>query len=221
MTIHGSPYSALSSNSRAHAAVGELVAVRIARMLARDTVGIGMQQHVAEQVRRHVGGRLRYPGASAVAIAGAAWSIAASPHAIASATHAAGAEGRQRLPAFDQRIANASAVGRAPRSARRGRRPARVRLRRVGASSIAARRGCVPSASMRLAERRDRAARRARRAGAAARAPRRARRAAVHRRSADWRSPQPASSSARPASSTWAISARRCGSRRCDSGHSR
>ena len=71
------------------------------------------------------------------------------------------------------------------------------------------------------AERRDRHRHRARPVAATDRARHRARRQAAHRRSDSASLPHAASSSAREASSTCAISGRRCGSRRCDCGHRR
>ena len=150
----------------------------------------------------------------------AAWSMRRQRRARGIGADAAGAERRQCLPAIGASRRCASAADRAPRPARPDRRPARCSSRCDGASSIAASRGCVPSASMRrpsgVIAPPSSAPSRCSSSRAAASAP-----VVAHRRSAGWHRPtRPVPAPARPVRPA-PISGRRCGSRRCDSGHSR
>ena len=190
-------------------------------MLARDAIGEGVQQQVAERVRRRVGGRLRVACAGAGAIASRPgrsrparprWRPPATRPArnAASACQRAASASRARARSGSRASTSAArsqASARSPASLRRQqhRRQARMRAEREHAP----------------AQRGDRARRRARRAAAAVRAPRPARPAAAHRRSAGSRRPRRPVPAPAPASSTCAISGRRCGSSRCDCGHSR
>ena len=117
------------------AAVGQLVAVRIAGMLARDAVGEGVQQQVAEQVR------------AGACVGGARVETQAAPplprglvdrgqrERDASGGDAAVAERGQRLPALGQCVAAClpgnGAADRALPPAPPDRRPARARRRRL------------------------------------------------------------------------------------------
>ncbi|KAG0748324.1 hypothetical protein G6F24_015410 [Rhizopus arrhizus] len=146
--------------------------------------------------------------------------MAASPLRLASP----GARPLRNAASARQRAANASppwrSGSRASSSAARSAASACARASGA-ASSIAAMRGCVPSASTRrpsavIAPDSDSAPSRCSSSRAAPIGP--AGGGSRKRRSL---LPQAASSSASPASSTWSISARRCGSSRCDCGHSR
>ena len=159
----------------------------------------------------------------------AAVSITASAERLASAParplrNAANACQRSAIASERGLPACGSSGSRASISAARSQARARSRSS-DGASSIAARRGCVPSASMRrpsavtLALSRvlpPNAPSRRSNSRAAASAP--AGGGSTKRRSV---LPHAASSSASPVNSTCAISGRRCGSSRCDCGHRR